>query len=279
MKSKFWCYTLNNFTEKEVNKLKKYKCIYHIMGEEVAPSTGTPHIQGYFEFEIEKEKKNLIKAFPRASFRYAVGSGEDNQIYCSKEKKLFELGTPTKTGRGHRSDLDQLRDDILEGKKTVDEITLASPLMFHQYGRTISKIEDLRMRKIFRNFMTEGIWLYGETGSGKSYEAFKDFHPDTHYCWKNEHWQDGYTQQETVIIDDFRGNLPFNELLKMVDCHPNYYCYRRGREPMPFTSKKVIITSPLKPEEVYSNLHFNDNFQQFSRRFTVKEIKKNTGSG
>lgn len=272
-KSKYWCYTLNNYTKAELSKLMNYKTTYHIIGDEVGKLRGTPHLQGYFEFNSEKKKETLIKAFPRASFRITVGSAEDNKIYCSKESKIYESGESSKVGRGFRSDLILLKDIILEGKK-VDDICLESPDKFHQYGRTLSKIEDLRMRKVYRTTMTEGFWFYGESGSGKSATAFEGYTPQTHYVWKNEHWQDGYTQQDIVIIDDFRGNIPFNELIKMVDCHPNFYAYRRGKEPMPFTSKKVIITSPLKAEEVYTGLNLNDKFEQFNRRFTTKLFQK-----
>lgn len=272
-KSKYWCYTLNNYTKAELKKLKEYKCVYHIIGDENAPSTGTPHLQGYFEFNSEKKKTTLIKAFPNASFRITMGSGEDNKIYCSKENKIFEYGEPTKIGRGTRTDLINLRDDILNGKK-VDEICLENPDKYHQYGRTISKIEDLRMRKVFRKEMTQGYLYWGESGTGKSELAFENFNPDTHYVWKYEKWQDGYTQQETVILDEFRDQLSFKELLRLVDKHPNYYCFRRNREPMPFTSKKVIITSACPPEDLFMDLRDSDSLEQFNRRFIVKEFKK-----
>ena len=52
------------------------------------------------------------------------------------------------------------------------------------YGRTLNFIEDLKMRKLHRSQMTEGIWIFGKTGCGKSHYAFKDFNSDSHYVWK-----------------------------------------------------------------------------------------------
>lgn len=53
---------------------------------------------------------------------------------------------------------------------------------------------------------------------------------------------------------------------------------RRNRAPMPFTSKLIIITSPLSPEKVYGRVDKDDNLDQFMRRINVIELtEKYTG--
>lgn len=119
--------------------------------------------------------------------------------------------------------------------------------------------------------MTTCTWYYGSTGTGKSERAFKDFHPDKHYVLpKDKGWWDGYRQQNTVIINDFRGHIPYDELLQMIDRYP-FDVSRRGRQPLPFTSSHVIITSSLSPEEVYHNRMENDSIEQLLRRIKVVE--------
>lgn len=44
-----WCFTLNNYTLKEYEALQNQECRYLLMGKEIAPTTGTPHIQGYIQ--------------------------------------------------------------------------------------------------------------------------------------------------------------------------------------------------------------------------------------
>ena len=41
---------------------------------------------------------------------------------------------------------------------------------------------------------------------------------------------------------------------------------------MPFLSKKIIITSALRPEEVYHNLSQHDSINQLKRRIELVEL-------
>lgn len=270
LKTKFsnFCFTLNNWTEEEYEQLRNIPCVYKLLGKEVGKN-GTPHIQGYLHFKNERSFNATRKLMKRWHLDGCRGNIWENIDYCSKEGKYEEIGVRPKQGK--RTDLDAIKDDIMRGKK-VDDIVLEQPMIYHQYGRTLNKIEDLTMRKNYRKEMTKGIWYYGPTGVGKSHIAFEGFTPETHYVLPNDNgWWDAYTQQDTVIINDFRGEIRYNELLNLVDKWP-FTVKRRNREPMPFTSKLVIITSSLKPEDVYHNRNDEDKIEQLLRRFDVIEV-------
>ena len=249
---------------------------YIVMGREICPSTKKEHWQSFISFKFAKTLSSAIKILQnhfgvKCHVEIIRGTLEDNEDYCTKDNDYYTLGTPNK--QGIRTDLIEIKNEILNGKK-VDDITLENPNIFHQYGRTLNKIEDLAMRKKFRTEMTKGIWYYGKTGVGKSHKAFEGFTPETHYIYPNDGgWWDGYTQQEIVIINEFRGEIAFKELLDLCDKWPKSV-KRRCREPIPFTSKLIIITSCHTPEEVYKNLDDGDRIDQLSRRFDVIEIKK-----
>jgi len=130
------------------------------------------------------------------------------------------------------------------------------------------------MRKVFRTEMTTCEWLTGPSGSGKSHKAFEGYNPDTHYKWKYDNgWQDDYRQQPIVIINEFRGQIKYSDLLELIDKFP-CEVRRRNRTPLPFTSKHIIITSVLSPQEVYCNLAQNDSLQQLLRRIKITILKK-----
>lgn len=254
---------------------------YLCYSPEVCPTTGRKHYQGYVYWKSGRTVSVAAKEH-KCTFIIANGTPEQNRTYCggkdyTKDGKvklanpLFkEFGLLPQQGKRH--DLNELKDEILNGKK-VDEILLENPEIYHQYGRTLTKTEDLYLRKQYRTEMTTAEWIYGPTGVGKSHKAFENFHPDTHYVVPNDNgWWDGYTQQETVILNDFRGNIPYNELLQLIDKWP-HSVKRRNREPMPFTSKHIIITSSLSPQLIYHNRNDEDSLEQLLRRCTITNLE------
>lgn len=269
------CFTLNNYTEEDVQTIqKKWKYKYIVIGFEIGKENNTPHLQGYVEWTCDKKFSTLKKLHSSIHWEKRRGSAAEASTYCKKEGKFWEDGVISKPEQGKRNDLDEIKEEILNGR-SVEDIALENPNLYHQYGRTLNKLEDIALRKKFRTWMTECIWYFGETGCGKSKLAFENFNPDTHYVWARDNgWQDGYTGQEIVIIDDFRGEITYGELLNLIDMYP-YRLKRRNREPVPFLAKKIIITSPKNPVDTYCNLAIKDSISQLLRRTQVVHLEKN----
>lgn len=264
------CFTLNNYTEEEYESICLWKKpTYLVVGKEIAPTTGTPHLQGYVEFDNSVKGKYLKKFNSRISWRrrYKDSNAKACRTYCIKDGIFFEKGEISK--QGERSDLHSTRDAIANNETTVEQIVMENPYLFHQYGRTLQKLEDIANRKKYRTWQTKGIWYHGETGVGKSHKAFENYDPTTHYVLQNDNgWWDGYTGQKVVIMNEFRGQIPFEELLQLTDKWP-HAVKRRAREPMPFLAETIIVTSPMTPQQLYGNFHSKDSIKQLLRRFEV----------
>lgn len=274
VRSRDWCFTLNNYTEDEVSKINEMEiiCAYLVYGKEVGES-GTPHLQGYIYFANAKTFSKMKKIFPdRTHLEKTMGTPSQASEYCKKDNDYVEFGTlPDKQGK--RTDLIEIKDQIVQGKD-VEEIMMENPKLYHQYGRTFDKIQDVVKRREKRTTMTKGYWIYGLSGKGKSEMLFKNYDATRHYVWKKQkEWQDGYKQQPIVIIDEFRGQIPFSQMLELCDKHTNCWIERRGKEAIPFVSKCVCITSSLMPRNVYKNLDENDRWEQFDRRYKVIDIQ------
>lgn len=270
-RSRNWCFT--SYEESCPTFQNDMK--YLICGSETCPTTGRKHWQCYTYLKNAKTWSAFQKLIGKGvHFEKCKGSADNNIKYCSKENQFQEFGD--RPNQGERTDLKEIVDNVLARNTSVDEIIVDNPILYHQYGRTLEKAEDIAMRRIFRTEMTKGTWYHGDTGTGKSHMAFENYDPATHYCLpKDNGWWDGYKQQDTVIINDFRGEIKYSDLLQMVDKWP-YSVPRRGREPLPFTSKHVIITSSLPPEDVYNNLAARDNLNQLYRRFNILRIHNPT---
>jgi len=85
-KNRRWCFTLNNYTAEEIAHIKTYfdKDKY-VIGEEICPTTGTPHLQGYFNVKNAISFATVKRILPRANIRQCNGNEKSNFIYCTKE--------------------------------------------------------------------------------------------------------------------------------------------------------------------------------------------------
>lgn len=101
-----------------------------------------------------------------------------------------------------------------------------------------------------RTFKTHVNWYWGKTGTGKTTTAYEETKDEPTY-WKNETlWWDLYEGQPNVIIDDFDGSWPITTLLRLFDRFP--YAVNCKGYTMPFTSKKIIVTSNYSPSYLYN---------------------------
>lgn len=269
-----WFITINNYDDKDTDTFEKMrgKFVYGILGWENAPTTGTPHIHMGIHFRNAHTFESLLKKWPRANIQGAIGDDFALRKYCSDNGKgtWVEEGQPSQ--QGARTDLMKEADAVKKGM-SVETVAWEKPQIYHSYGRTLEKLEAIRMRSVYRTEPTIGIWYYGPTGTGKSMMAFAGFNPKTHYVWNQaDKFQCGYAAtHETVIMDDFRGSIPYGELLRIMDRYP-YEVNQKYKAPMPFMAKTLIITSSLRPCEIYTKLGAKDSFEQLYRRCHMVEM-------
>lgn len=268
-------FTFTNYNlETDYRRIIEQKQIQFIAyGLETCPTSGRLHHQGFLYMVNYKAtgKRScgkigkLISPTKPAHIAPMRGNFLQNESYCSKESSLIKHGTPPR--QGFRSDLKETMDMIKKGSLSLDEIALGDPHMYNMYHRTFSVAERMYKRCLFRTEMTKGIWLYGPTGTGKSKYWGEKYNPATDYKHKlGSKWWDNYDGHETVILDEFRGQMTRSELLSLCDRHP-YEVDRRYHGPTPFLAKQVIITSCMHPCEVYKNI--TTGWDQFRRRYIV----------
>lgn len=109
------CFTHNNYTQEIFDKYAAYfekNCVCAVIGRETAPTTGTPHLQGFFNLKTPRKFSTLQKAFQGANLIKANGTDEQNFTYCTKtDLAPYKFGEPQSQGK--RNDLDQL-DEIIQ---------------------------------------------------------------------------------------------------------------------------------------------------------------------
>lgn len=108
IRSRKWCFTLNNYTQSEYKMLtQNFKDFKYIFGKEVGDDKKTPHIQGYVESKNQRSFNSIKTMLPRAHIEKAKGSAKQNWLYCSKDGD-FE------SNMDFRSFADKMKQKVLD---------------------------------------------------------------------------------------------------------------------------------------------------------------------
>lgn len=265
-RSRTWCFTLNNYTAEEESQLLtslNHGVSYLIMGKEVGEE-GTPHLQGYLELSNKKSMRSLktLLDVQRIHLEIRRGSQQQAIVYCKKEGNWSEEGTPMR--QGNRTDLAAIQEEIKEGK-TESDIAENHFAQWVVYRRSFAAYRNL-LRSRTRREPPQVIVLQGSTGTGKTRYAYEQ-DPEL-WSWPGGEWFDGYTGQRTVLLDDFRGELSFGFLLRLLDRYPLQVPVKGGFTA--WTPEVIYITSNLSPTEWYPLLQ--ESHEPLLRR--ISEIKE-----
>jgi hypothetical protein len=148
--------------------------------------------------------------------------------------------------------IERQRTDLLEAKKKCAEVNLRAVTTGEYNLQVIRCCQTmLKYHERVRDFKPEVVWIYGDSGSGKTrYVAEKCAEEDTY--WKNStKWWGGYDAHEVTVMDNFRASdMKMNELLKLIDRYPHCVKVKGGSRQM--LSKKFYITSIKHPKDVYN---------------------------
>lgn len=276
-KSRAWCFTINNFNQDEFTTLKDgipnwmgYLVFQHERGSE-----GTDHLQGYLECNQRTRLQRLRTYLPRAHFEVRRGTQDQAIDYCKKEEGRidgpWEHGSRMESRQGKRTDLDDLAERLYAG---TDLETLKAEYPGHvlRYRRAIhDEKRDQRAETWSRRSRDLQVYIYwGDAGAGKTRSVYESEGYDRIFTLNTASngnvWFDGYCGEPVLLIDDFRGWIKFNELLKILDRYP-YRLPIKGS--FDYASwRRVYLTSNHDPETWY-NQESGHSYPALRRRVTA----------
>lgn len=264
-----WMFTINNPDGLlDLGGLSLSKMRYCIYSEEMGES-GTNHFQGYAEFKNPVRLSWLRNNLFPGHYEVARGTRFECREYCRKMTDStfidgpYEWGSWDEGGQGNRADMTDLRDQIKLGK-TNKELFMEFPGHLIRYWNGVQNARNLFAP--VRNFKSQVTVIIGKPGVGKSTRA-RLLCP-TGYTKQHSNWWDQYDGVSDVIIDDFRGWLPFTELLQILDQFP-YMCQIKGGQ-VNLCPKQIVITCNTPPHNWYSKEVFErapDLLAALTRRF------------
>lgn len=263
IRSRRWCFTLNNYTEEDLDKISSLDCEYLTYGFETAPSTGTRHLQGYVVFKNLRRFTTLHKFNEKIHWEKAISSHENCINYCHKDDpQPYEKGERPVTKDDKLNLKRELENDLINGPKK-----LATKRTIYGY---------LKEQEMFKEIINDNlekpeiIYIHGESGSGKTYRALKE--ALTKYGTKNvatiKFDKNGFGhsndfQAQCLVWMEFRPScLAATDFLELTD---GYGCHINVKHGTYFIRPKAIyICSILNPYSIYRD----EINQQFIRRIT-----------
>lgn len=257
-RSRAWCGTWNNYSEENYNLLLGCGSRYGIVGKEVSPTTGTPHLQFYIYYHNAVSFNSVHKLLTGAHIEVAKGSPESNIVYCSKEGNFVEWGE--RPSQGKRKDLDVVKEVLKQTNKIRDVVEIAQSYQSVKMAEVYLKYHEKP-----RDFKPKVEWYWGPTGTGKTKTAYEILGQNVYTCLSTARWFDGYDAHENVLIDDMRKDFcKFHELLRMLDRYAFKVETKGGTRQ--FVARHIIITSCYPPEQLF---HTREDVNQLLRRIDV----------
>ena len=268
MAKRNWCFTLNNPTSNDTPQGWGSYCIWQL---EKGEDTGTPHLQGYVEFDKVVRLSALKKLSPTAHWEPRMGSQEDAIKYVTKEETKVDgpWSSGTLKHAGRRTDIHQMAEDIVKNKRKFSEISEDYPTMVIKFDRGIKSLIATIQPK-YTHDDVRGEWYWGAPGTGKSTKAFKD-NPGAFEKEQNK-WFCGYEGEEVIILDDFDhgGKCLGHKLKRWAD---KFQCsgeVKGGK--VQLSHKKFIITSNYTIESIFGE--DPEMTKAIERRFKVTHFNQ-----
>lgn len=257
-KTRAYAFTLNNYDDTDEARVRSLAdtASYVVCGKEVAPSTGTLHLQGYVYFKSQRAFSS-VKALlgDRAHIEAAKASAKKNRDYCTKDGVWFEHGEMPQPGA--RTDIAHIRK-VLDGGGNMKEVTAVAHSM---QAVSIAK-EYLKYHEKPRDWKPEVHWYHGSTGAGKTRQAREWLGDGTYTCLDNGKFWEGYDAHESVLIDDMRRDFcKYHQLLKILDRYEYRVETKGGSRQL--RARKIAITAPYPPDEMYNT---REDINQLLRR-------------
>lgn len=270
-------FTFNNYNEDDVNAIiansqSSATIKYLVFQREVAPTTGTPHLQGYVEFSkacsyrvMEATLLGVKNKVLRMFFSVRKGTAAQASDYCKKSDSRLSGTEPYEYGQISQQGK---RNDIESMIKVIQNCGLNPAVdQFPNLALRMNKgmiFLDTHYRSKKPKVPPTVYWFYGPTGTGKSRDALELAGSDVAILSKNLEWFDQYNYNESVIFDDFRGSWGhLSWVLQLLDIYeisvPIKGSFRK------WLPKKIFITSAYSPSDCYSHVG-DENIDQLLRR-------------
>lgn len=291
-----WMLTINNPTQSDdeikeyIQGLEHFK--YGMFQREKGHEMETEHIQMFLIFSIGKRFSTIKTYFPTAHIEQSRGTNAQCRDYCSKSDTRvsgpYEIGEFAE--ERSRSDIKGFMQLVDAGASDYELAQLYPSLFLKECNKLtfLRNVKNIDYSKQRRD--VDVYYIYGSAGSGKT--TFVEDLTIYDTCFSVDTFDNsaftGYKGEETLIIDEFKGQFSLQFMNRLLDGSP---VKLRGLNSLVNASfKKVYIISNYKYKDLYKKdqeenieafngfarrlhniFHIYGNFQSMKERETIFE--------
>lgn len=150
---KNFCFTLNNYTEEDIRYLETFYngyCVYLIYGKEIGTVGGTAHLQGYAQLKKQTRFNTIKKLLNKYHIEDAMGTPEQNKVYCSKDGNFIEFGE-LRTNGSNKSIKNGIREQIKQCKSYNEVLEIEGIEKYLKFAKEYYYSLDKRRPEDYKN--------------------------------------------------------------------------------------------------------------------------------
>lgn len=223
----------------------------YIKGQlERGEETGYLHWQILCTFPKKVSIRGVQSVFGEQMHAELTISQEGSQDYVWKDESCvhpstrFELGQ-RKHRNNSRHDWEAIRTAAVQG-----DIEGISPEVYVRYYGSLQRIATAHLRPFAMQRCCLVFW--GPTATGKTRTAWEITGPGAYPKSPDEKWFDAYTDQQDIIVDEYRGGMPISLFLQVCDRYPVLVPTKGSHRSL--CARRIIFTSNVHPQFWYPDI-------------------------
>lgn len=267
-RSRAWVFTINNYTDDDTQALDAHFIFdsvrYLVYGREVG-DTGTPHLQGYIEYDSARTHRQVTKKIPGAYVALRRGNAAQAAAYCKKDGLFMEFGEISDSPDDKKAKAQAVYGAIIKKAEegNTEWIKENYPKIYFQWK---PRIEDIALPKtVILDGELQNEWWVGSTGTGKSQKLWATY--PNHFQKELNKWWCGYNGEEIVAIEEWspKNECTGSQLKIWADRYP-FTGQIKGGSLKKIRPKKIIVLSNYTIEQCFPSA---EDHLPLKRRFKV----------
>lgn len=220
--SKWWVFTINNPNEQLDFADAGRRGVVYVVWQYERGDAGTPHFQGYIEFSKQVRRKWADEALGghHAHLEPRRGTQVQAVAYASKHESRIDGPWTFGSAPAATRTFKELCEAVAQGEDPR-VVAQEAPDLAVKHWRGYEWLAAQAYKPKWRDVRV--FFLTGPTGTGKSSLVYDTFGYDNVYSLASEGpplWFGSYRRQRVLFIDEYKGSIERETLLKILDGHP-----------------------------------------------------------